>query len=185
MKKSIVTMGLVVALSMATTISALADEYTASCSGTNYGTEYTVSFSGNFSPDGTVVDSGITMTVGENSTYNGKLYYVYDENATLTMNQEKTSGISGIPFGHWGYLDGQKFISTDPFESQEAYGYTMMDKIQTTKAYPIIQPEQLAKDKTEGTSYTKIYGVEINGINAQTHSDEYLYYFFQISPTQP
>lgn len=146
---------------------------------TAFAEEYSIVFSGVFTP--AAEETGSTMSVSYyDMDFEGKLYNIYDENTTLTMDEAKSSGMSGNPVVYWGYMDGSNFVSLGSWEQSQMGTMLMNDPIQGGKAYPVINPEQLAKDKADGSAYSKTYVVMINAVNSTNYADDYLGYFFKL-----
>ena len=149
---------------------------------TAFAQEFTVHFEGIFSSG--LEDTGTTMSSEYENPFSGTLYNLYDENTTITMDQSKTYGMSGNPSIYWGYLDGGRFVMVDSFEKEDFMGYPMYVGIQADKAYPVINPEQLAKDKADGSAYSKTYVLLIDGVESTSYSNVCLGYFLQAEAGQ-
>lgn len=145
---------------------------------TAFAQEFTVHFEGIFSSG--LEDTGTTMSSEYENPFSGTLYNLYDENTTIIMDQSKTYGMSGNPSIYWGYLDGGRFVMVDSFEKEDFMGYPMYVGIQADKAYPVINPEQLAKDKADGSAYSKTYVLLIDGVESTSYSKVCLGYFFKL-----
>lgn len=163
--KRLATLGLAVGLAVAGCMTAFAEEFT-------------VHFEGVFSSQ--LEDTGNTMSSEYENPFSGPLYNLYDENATITMDSAKTYGMSGNPSVYWGYLENGRFVMVDSFEKEDYNGIPMFKGIESQKAYPVLNPGQLAKDKADGSAYSKTYVLLIDGVESVSHSNVCLGYFFNL-----
>lgn len=148
---------------------------------TAFAEDYNIVFSGVFTPAEAIEDTGSELTASYyGMDFSGKLYNLLDENTTLAMDEAQSSGMAGNPVVYWGYLDGSDFVSLGSWESSMMGNLPMNDSIQGGKNYPVINPEQLAKDKADGSAYSKTYVVMINAVNTTNYADDYMGYFFKL-----
>lgn len=159
------------ALGMAASLAA------ASCM-TAFAEDFTVEFNGVF--NGAIEETGITLSSQYENPFDGPLIDLYDENVTITMDPNQTHGFTTNPSASWGYLDGQDFVKIASFELGDYMGMPVEKSIETDKAYPVLNPEQLAKDKADGSAYSKTYALLIDGVEATSSSNVCLGYFFRL-----
>lgn len=149
----------------------------ASCM-TAFAEDFTVHFEGIFS--GQIEETGSTMSSQYENPFSGPLINLYDENTTITMDPSLTCGFTASPSVSWGYLNGQDFVKVGAFELGDYMGIPVENGIEPGKAYPVINPEQLAKDKADGSAYSKTYVLLVDGVESTSYSNVCLGYFFKL-----
>lgn len=129
----------------------------------------------------TVSDTGESRTFMDDLmgiTYQNNVNNVSDINTTFRINRARTSNINILSEIQYGYLDGDKFITT--YTNSSIYKMNQSNEGNIDVDYPVFDVAQVQKDQQAGIT-DRVYVLVIDGLNNNDWTDNFFAYCFRFN----
>lgn len=129
----------------------------------------------------TVSDTGESRTFMDDLmgiTYQNNVNNVSDINTTFRINRARTSNINVLSEIQYGYLDGDKFITT--YTNSSIYKMNQSNEGNIDVDYPVFDVAQVQKNQQAGIT-DRVYVLVIDGLNNNDWTDNFFAYCFRFN----